>query len=734
MPRAASKPAAKAARPAKDAKKRSQAVQRRATAKGPAPASSTTATGEGALTLTRRKPGRKTGSALDTLARPLQAPDFKLLHAVIQGLDVKAAHERYVASLGASADRRHLAHELRALAERVESAAAARGVATLAQQALGGVKGLRPQDPPTQPNTRGATRPEATDRRRQVDALGRLSAKLLEPPAPGDGLAAWLAADLPARFLQAQMDGKTMPLLTLANLVDYVNLQGHRWWRTVPRLGAERAERIMAWLVPVAAAMGKPIRERSQQKPALQRIGRANRQALALRGEQRSFGLVELSNLSVPEALSGREGVFRSNDVNTMGANTDVEAIHVWLARYKERPRTQQLYTQVIERFYLWCLLARHKPLSSIDEQDMMAYKDFLLDPPADWIQRRQTPRGSPDWRPLRGPLSASTTKLNMSVIASLFAELLKAGYLRAQAAGAVKHSMKLPHLAINIRRSFSDTQWSRVMDYWNAQYAAVGPALQLATQNVALPTATNEDQNAYRAALLRRTRLLLELGASTGLRLREMVTTRRAALEPMMVDGEEVLLLNIIGKGNKPRKVVLFDDVRALLQQHHDDMAARDTAFEPETSHVRSLHGAGDHLAAAKPSVAHLPLIGALRRPPKQWQRDSRGVATLAEGRLADRFGALDPSALYQVLKRFLKACARDAEERGEQDVADGLRRASTHWLRHFFANTAVADEVDIGAIRDALGHASLTTTSIYLHTETKRMVREMAKMRRKA
>ncbi|HOL37764.1 MAG TPA: site-specific integrase, partial [Rubrivivax sp.] len=185
--------------------------------------------------------------------------------------------------------------------------------------------------------------------------------------------------------------------------------------------------------------------------------------------------------------------------------------------------------------------------------------------------------------------------------------------------------------------------------------------------------------------------------------------------------------------KGNKARKVVLFDDVRALLEQHHEDMAARDTAFEPETPGVRALHGELGALAHARPAAAHRPLIGALRRPPGRWQRDQRGVASLAPGRLADRFGALDPSALYQSLKRFLAACARDAARRGEHDHAEDLRRASTHWLRHFFANSAVADGVEVSTLRDAMGHASLTTTSVYLHTESQRMVREMAKMRRR-
>jgi integrase len=685
----------------------------------------------------RRKPGRKAGSSLSVLAKPLQPHELKLLHAVIQGLDLKVAYAHYARDAhdedGDRNDRRHLASEVRDIVARVGRCATGRGHEALAQQALDGLG--RPQG--VAGNATALARPSgagaAAARRRQVGALARMAEALKAPPAPSDGLEAFLEEALAARLRRARMDGKEMPLVSLANLVDYINLQGHRWWRTVPGLGDERAGRILEWLTPVAQEMNRPLHERALHKQAMQRIKRENQLALVSPTGQCDFGLVELGRLAVPEALDGRQGVFRSADANTMGARTDIEAIAVWLKRFEERPRTQRLYTQVVERFYLWCLLARRKPMSSLDEQDMMAFKDFLRDPPADWVQERQTPRGSNDWRPLRGALSAATTKLNMSIVASLFAELQKAGYLRAQAAGAVKSSMKLPHMTVNTRRSFTNAQWAHVMACWGEQYAAEGPAMQDATANVTLPRAGNEDRNPYRAALLRRTRLLLELGASTGLRLSEMVTTRRSAMEVMSVDGQEVTILNVIGKGNKPREVVLFDDVRLLIKQHHDDMDARDTAFEPDTHAVRSLHGAQADLEKAKPSPAHLPIIGALRKPPRTWRRDKRGVAQLEGGQLADRFGALDPSALYQGLKRFLAKCADVAAERGDEEMAQGLRRASTHWLRHYFANSAVADEVQLAALREAMGHASLTTTSVYVRTETQQMIREMGKLRRK-
>ena len=49
----------------------------------------------------------------------------------------------------------------------------------------------------------------------------------------------------------------------------------------------------------------------------------------------------------------------------------------------------------------------------------------------------------------------------------------------------------------------------------------------------------------------------------------------------------------------------------------------------------------------------------------------------------------------------------------------AKGLRRASMHWLRHTHATHALQNNVPERTVKENLGHASLSTTSIYVHTE---------------
>lgn len=596
--------------------------------------------------------------------------------------------------------------------------------------------------------------------RERLAALNELNAALAKRPELRDGIGAWLSADLARRLAATAVAGKPMPLLTLGNLIAFVNLYHHRWWVHVPRLGATRAQRLVAWLEPVAAALGQPLRE-TALKP-LQRLKLARQDALARLAPDSHlrFGIVPLDRLSVPLEMDGRRGVFRSDKPNTLGVHTDLEAIFAWLRRHQDSPRTHASYSRIVERFYLWCLLVKRKPMSSLDEGDYLRYRQFLAKPAVEWVQARRVGREASEWRPFKGALSAPSARLNLTVISSMLTALIEAGYLTANAARGVLPSMKLPHLRIDIDRSFDEAQWHWLMQCWREEYAPVGPRRGRSQEQPLLPDPDHPDQVPSRAAALRRTRLILELGATTGLRLIEFVTTRRGAITREVVDGESVWIMKVLGKGNKLREVLLFDDIKALIDQHHRDMEAAGTSFDPANEHWRELRQRGSSastngspeqaesradppdpaLVSASASggehdASGLPLIGALRTAPPRWKTNPLGVAGLDRSgpRNADRCGSLDPTALYQSLKRFLRRCSSKAKEAGADIDHVRLASASTHWLRHFFANSAIADKIDVSAVRDAMGHASVATTSIYLRTERTRMVNELSRMRRR-
>lgn len=79
-----------------------------------------------------------------------------------------------------------------------------------------------------------------------------------------------------------------------------------------------------------------------------------------------------------------------------------------------------------------------------------------------------------------------------------------------------------------------------------------------------------------------------------------------------------------------------------------------------------------------------------------------------------------LTRSALHGIIKRGLEVAAERVALR-EEDAAhqvERLRRASAHWLRHTAGSRMADAQMDLRHVRDNLGHESLTTTSIYLHS----------------
>ncbi len=59
---------------------------------------------------------------------------------------------------------------------------------------------------------------------------------------------------------------------------------------------------------------------------------------------------------------------------------------------------------------------------------------------------------------------------------------------------------------------------------------------------------------------------------------------------------------------------------------------------------------------------------------------------------------------------------------------VAEKLRRATPHWMRHTHATHALQGGAELTAVRDNLRHASLSTTSMYLHSGDVKRARQMA------
>jgi len=582
--------------------------------------------------------------------------------------------------------------------------------------------------------------PHAT-RSAQIDALNKLATLLAVPATLDDAVATWCSEAI-ADHLRA------VGVVTLKNLADFIGVTGFRWHRKVDGLGAVRAARLLAWLAPLLEELGRPLREKSVRAPHQLAIAREQRMAALDPRRLERFGVVPLERLAVLPEIDGREGVFRVKGPNTFGVDDDLAAIKSWLRRYEPTPRTHRAYLHATEVFYLWCVCVRRKPLSSLVEADLHAFRAFIAAPPADWISARGVDRASDDWRPLRGPLGATSQRHLITVIGALFTGLLQAGYVSVHVVSGIKRQMKLQRPSVNVRRTFTDLQW----------------------RSLKATLAQEPDTPATR-----RLELVLELAATTGLRLSEICTARVGQLRRESVPGPNaaapataVWMLSLVGKGGKPREVLVFDDVKALIDRHQADLPALEAMFDPAVS-LRSLDpnaglppGATSPGQAAPafsvavvdagalvPSTADVvtapiadpalrPIVSALRRPVPRWVRDANGVAVLnRKAARGDAYGAIDPSALYQSIKRLFARAAVVHDELVVQQALpfDGVTfaKASTHWLRHFFATSAADDGVDPFVLQGQMGHASIETTMLYVHPERRALVAQMAKFRRR-
>uniref|UniRef100_UPI003F490925 tyrosine-type recombinase/integrase n=1 Tax=Cupriavidus taiwanensis TaxID=164546 RepID=UPI003F490925 len=369
-----------------------------------------------------------------------------------------------------------------------------------------------------------------------------------------------------------------------------------------------------------------------------------------------------LERLRLPPALSGAAGTNRAPPAGArIAAGDDLAAVTAWLARYADSAATLATYRREVERLILWAVLQLGKPLSSLTHEDLLAYERFLADPQpaARWVLAgsKKLARSHPDWRPFVGPLSPGSVRQAMVILNALFAWLTEAGYLAGNPL-ALARRRRAPTKA-RITRYLSHDLWETVKD------------------TVAdMPTETARER--LHAARCRWVLTVLYLG---GLRASELTTTTMGAFFCRRdAQGGERWWLEVTGKGNKARLVPATDELIAELARYR-----RSHALPP-----------APRFGETRPLV--LPVIG-------------------SEGREKP----LSRGALHLILKEVFGMAAARLRGRGPEweSQAAVLASASAHWLRHTAGSHMTDHQVDLRFVRDNFGHASIATTSGYLHSE---------------
>jgi integrase len=158
---------------------------------------------------------------------------------------------------------------------------------------------------------------------------------------------------------------------------------------------------------------------------------------------------------------------------------------------------------------------------------------------------------------------------------------------------------------------------------------------------------------------------------------------------------------LSVLGKFDKVRKVPIPDLVMDDLRAHLSDRNLSVNLDDLE---------AGTFLVGCIPS--HLKRM--------KFKDDTAPAKVAADG--------VTHFAIHRALKKLFERAALRANP-SNAEAAQKLFEASAHWLRHTFGTDAVEVGVPLEVVRDVLGHSSLTTTSIYVHTSLGRRRAELSK-----
>lgn len=394
--------------------------------------------------------------------------------------------------------------------------------------------------------------------RAALSALKKAHAQEPKAKHPLDGWVQWIGPRVAER-LQA------VGLATVGDLVEFINHHGYRWFMRVPRLGEKTALRLTTWLQAHADSIGVPLALAARQPQ------RSLTPAALAAQRPPSADIAPLEHYRPPTELDGSAGTNRAPAArNKSGATNDYAALQVWISLKDTNANTQRSRRKEAERFLLWAIIARGKPLSSLDVTDAAAYMAFLANPqPAGrWIGNRRVPRWHAEWRPFDGPLSPSSQMTAYATLNSLCAWLARKHYLDSNPFDGLPK----PEVAAGEdprERSLSRAQWRYL---FNDGLDAVPPPAQA------------------------RARFALLFAYGAGLRRSELARATVGDLQCRALDDElqEAWMLKVIGKRKRVRYVpfppLLFEALTSYMATR--GLSCDPTAWPAATPLLAQLDG----------------------------------------------------------------------------------------------------------------------------------------------
>lgn len=361
------------------------------------------------------------------------------------------------------------------------------------------------------------------------------------------------------------------------------------------------------------------------------------------------------------DILGGSPGYNQSDAPNMMLATNDADAIKTFLLDYKDSKLTYRSYLKEIERLVLWCIHVPKITISDLKREHLLEYREFLLNPTPKplWCgdkKSKLTKSGefNIEWRPFVAGLSGPTARKVTSILDSFFNYLVQNNYLAGNPMAVDKRRKG--------KKSNSTERW--------LERDEISVTLEALSEFEAL-------DEEYTFEVARAKYIILTL-FYTGLRLAELANHRMGNF--ILLESE--WYLSVIGKGEKPRKIVVVDEYLDILV------------------HFRRLMGLKSELPEYQEKT---PLVPALNK-----------TNPITDNRIAQILRwAFDLGAA-----KFETMVATTDEDRMKfQHKASKLRKASAHWLRHSYGTYLVKSGCAIEKVKELMGHSDISTTMIYVH-----------------
>lgn len=363
-------------------------------------------------------------------------------------------------------------------------------------------------------------------------------------------------------------------------------------------------------------------------------------------------------------------------------SRVDYEYAWKFIFSYNGSSATFNVYRREIERLLQWAWHINGCSVLDLKRQDIEAYVQFCIKPPAVWIGTKNVARFknidgdrlvNPDWYPfvatvqkndrLKGKkpekrdfvLSQASLQAIFAVLSSFYNFLIQEQLTEANPVSLIRQKSKFlrkeQHKA-PVRR-ISNLQWDYVIE-------------------------TVEELANMEPELHERSLFIMNCLLGMYLRISELVADERST--PIMGDFRKDVdgnwWFHVTGKGNKSRVVTVCNDMLDALKRYRTFLG------------LSPLPTIGDQTPLVPKHLGRGPITS------------TRQVRAIVQDCFDQSYARMKSDGL-----------AEDAED---------LRIATVHWLRH----TAISEDVKVRPrehVRDDAGHSSMQTTDRYIESDSR-------------